>query len=146
MFIVTQKGLVLNGNHPTLFYNYGGFNTSLIPSFNVSCLVFAQHYGAIVAITNIRNGKKYGEEWHKFGFFSKKQNCFDDFVSCAEYLIKECYTHTDILYIEGGSNGGLLIVAYINQVFFVFLICLVPSTSHIFILNSAIRFVLPCLQ
>ncbi len=58
IFIVTQRGLVLDGNYPTLFYNYGGFNTSLIPNFNVSRLVLARHYGAIVAITNIRNGKK----------------------------------------------------------------------------------------
>ncbi len=68
MFIMTHKGLVPEGNHPTLFYDYGGFNTSLTPNFNVSSLVLVRHYGAIMAITNIRSGKEYGEKWHKFGF------------------------------------------------------------------------------
>lgn len=114
MFIVHKKGLKLNGKNPTLLYGYGGFNISLTPYFS-SMLVPWLEQGGVYAMTNLRGGGEYGEEWHEAGTKMHKQNVFDDFIAAAEYLIQEGYTCPQKLAIEGGSNGGLLVGACMTQ-------------------------------
>ncbi|MFZ2905880.1 MAG: prolyl oligopeptidase family serine peptidase [Cyclobacteriaceae bacterium] len=114
MFIVHKKGIELNGKNPTWLYAYGGFNISLTPGFNTSRIVWLEN-GGIFAQPNLRGGGEYGEEWHLAGTKQKKQNVFDDFIAAGEYLIKEKYTSSEYLAINGGSNGGLLIGAVMAQ-------------------------------
>eukprot|EP00096_Caligus_rogercresseyi_P010239 TRINITY_DN3663_c0_g1_i1.p1 TRINITY_DN3663_c0_g1~~TRINITY_DN3663_c0_g1_i1.p1 ORF type:complete len:707 (+),score=227.58 TRINITY_DN3663_c0_g1_i1:204-2324(+) len=114
LFIGSKKGYPLDGKSPCLLYGYGGFNKALSPSFSISNLFFIQHFG-YMAIANIRGGGEYGKIWNNEGKLFKKQNCFTDFQCAGEYLIKEGYTCKDKLSIMGGSNGGLLVGACINQ-------------------------------
>jgi len=114
MFIVSKKGLVKNGQNPTLLTGYGGFNISMSPGFNRSMYLWMEH-GGVYAVANLRGGNEFGEDWHRAGMLEKKQNVFDDFIAASEYLISEKYTDKNHLAIYGGSNGGLLMGAMITQ-------------------------------
>ncbi|MFC1795908.1 prolyl oligopeptidase family protein [Pseudomonadota bacterium] len=114
MFISHRKDVVPDGNTPTMLYGYGGFNISMKPSYSTTRLTWMD-MGGIYALANLRGGGEYGEEWHQAGTKLNKQNVFDDFIAAAEYLIAEGYTHPEKLAIFGGSNGGLLVGAVINQ-------------------------------
>ena len=114
MFLTYKKDLQKDGTNPTFLYGYGGFNITLNPGFSTSRIPFMEN-GGIYAQMNLRGGNEYGEDWHLAGTKLQKQNVFDDCIACAEYLIKEGYTSPDYLALNGGSNGGLLVGAVVNQ-------------------------------
>jgi prolyl oligopeptidase len=112
--ILRKKGTKLDGNNPALLYGYGGYSLSMQPNFDfVRRLWFDR--GGVYVVANIRGGGEFGEEWHKAGNLTKKQNVFDDFAASAEYLINEKWTRPEKLAILGGSNGGLLMGTMLTQ-------------------------------
>lgn len=114
MFIIHHKELKKNGQNPTILYGYGGFNLAQTPAFAIRRLVWME-MGGVLVIANLRGGSEYGEEWHQAGMIQTKQNVFDDFIACGEWLIQEKITSTPKLAIEGRSNGGLLVGACMTQ-------------------------------
>jgi prolyl oligopeptidase len=114
MFVVHRKGIKLDGTNPTQLYGYGGFRSSLTPWFSVSNLVWME-MGGVYAAACIRGGDEYGKTWHDAGRLKNKQNCFDDFIAAGEWLVDNGYTAKEKLAISGGSNGGLLVGACVNQ-------------------------------
>jgi prolyl oligopeptidase len=114
LFLTYKKGLKKDGNNPVYLYGYGGFNISLNPGFSTHRLPLLEN-GGVYAQANLRGGGEYGANWHQAGTKLNKQNVFDDFIAAAEYLIAEKYTNPRKLAIAGGSNGGLLVGAVVNQ-------------------------------
>jgi prolyl oligopeptidase len=114
MFLVHRKGTPLDGRNPTVLYGYGGFNVAISPSFSPALVEWLE-MGGVYAEANLRGGAEYGEAWHLAGARHNKQNVFDDFIAAAEWLIHNRYTSTPKLAIFGGSNGGLLVGACLNQ-------------------------------
>ena len=110
LFVTMKKGTAMDGTAPTILYGYGGFNVSLGPAYSSSRMAWLE-MGGIYAEAILRGGGEYGEAWHEAGTKLHKQNVFDDFIGCAEFLIGNKYTSPKKLAINGGSNGGLLVGA-----------------------------------
>lgn len=114
MTIVRRKDLKLDGNRPTMLYAYGGFGASQTPWFSNSRTIWLD-MGGIWCLANIRGGAEYGLEWHESATKLGRQNAYDDFIACAQYLVDSKITTPKRLAIQGASNGGLLIGAVVNQ-------------------------------
>jgi prolyl oligopeptidase len=114
MFVTCRKGLRKDGQNPTLLYGYGGFNIATMPTFSPVVAGWLE-MGGVYAVANLRGGGEYGQDWYDAGRLQRKQNVFDDFIAAGEYLVREKYTSTPKLAIQGGSNGGLLVGACLTQ-------------------------------
>jgi prolyl oligopeptidase len=112
--ILRKKGIKLDGSNPTLLTAYGGYSISLTPGFDSTRRIWFDA-GGVYVVANLRGGGEFGEEWHKAGNLTRKQNVFDDFIASAEFLIKHRYTSSEKLTVQGGSNGGLLMGAFLTQ-------------------------------
>lgn len=113
-FLTSRKNIKRDGTNPLLLYGYGGFSDSLTPSYRPAVPAWLER-GGIFVTANVRGGGAYGEAWHRSGMLQNKQNTFDDFIAVAEDLIKRGYTSSARLAVRGGSNGGLLVGAVVNQ-------------------------------
>ncbi|MFM6930982.1 MAG: prolyl oligopeptidase family serine peptidase [Novosphingobium sp.] len=115
MFLVRKRAIAQAGRAvPTLLYGYGGFEASQVPSFSATRMAWLEAGGAF-ALANLRGGGEFGKAWHEAGRLANKQNVFDDFIAAGEYLIARGVAPKNGLVIQGGSNGGLLVGAVVNQ-------------------------------
>jgi prolyl oligopeptidase len=114
MTIVRRRDTRPDGRTPTVLYGYGGFNVSLLPVYSAGRMAWIEA-GGVYAQANLRGGGEYGEAWHLAGTRLNKQNVFDDFIAAAEWLESNGVTSPEHLAIWGGSNGGLLVGAVLNQ-------------------------------
>lgn len=112
--IIRRKGLTLDGSNPVLLTGYGGYGISIEPGFKALRRVWIDQ-GGVFAQANLRGGGEFGEQWHKQGMLTNKQNVFDDFAAVMQYMIDAGYTSPEKLAIMGGSNGGLLMGAMITK-------------------------------
>ncbi len=112
--IVYPKGLQRDGEAPLLLYGYGSYGIGMSATFSSFRLSLLDR-GMSFAIAHIRGGDELGEGWREDGMLTKKKNTFQDFIDCAEWLIREKWTSPRKLAIEGGSAGGLLMGAVVNM-------------------------------
>ena len=116
MTIIHRRGSAMDGTVPTLVYGYGGYSISMSPEFLDS--IYWRPWleqGYTLVITNLRGGAEYGDSWHTAGNLTRKQNVFDDFSACAQYLVNQHWSSPAHMAAIGGSNGGLLMGAEITQ-------------------------------
>jgi len=114
MFLTHRTDLATDGDNPVILFGYGGFNAAYVPRFSLSAIAWME-MGGVYAVANLRGGGEYGAEWHDAGRLENKQNTFDDFIAAGEWLVSSGYTSPKKLSIYGGSNGGLLVGAVLNQ-------------------------------
>jgi prolyl oligopeptidase len=106
--IVMRKGTLRGGPAPLLLHGYGSYGATMSPSFSAHRRLWIEQ-GGIYAVANIRGGGAYGDTWHRAANLQNKKVSIDDFAACARHLVMRNYTSPDLLAIQGGSAGGLLV-------------------------------------
>ena len=112
--IVYRKGIERDGQNPLLLYGYGAYGLSIDPAFASPRLSLIDR-GFVYAIAHVRGGQELGRQWYEDGRLLQKKNTFEDFIACAEYLIRESFTNPGRLFAMGRSAGGLLMGAIANM-------------------------------
>lgn len=105
--VIRGKDTKLDGTAATLLYGYGGFNISLEPNFSPSVAQWVKA-GGIYVQAHVRGGGEKGQKWYDGGRLQNKQNVFDDMKAARDFLVKNKYTSTKRIAVQGGSNGGLM--------------------------------------
>ncbi|WP_373281621.1 S9 family peptidase [Hymenobacter lutimineralis] len=114
MSIVYKKGFKKDGTAPVLQYAYGSYGYSTNPTFSTARLSLLDR-GFAYVICHIRGGQEMGRQWYENGKKLKKKNTFTDFTDCSKYLIDQKFTSANKLFAMGGSAGGLLMGAVVNN-------------------------------
>ncbi len=112
--VVRRKDVALDGKAPLWLYGYGSYGYGMPAGFNRP-MISVLDRGVVYALAHVRGGDEMGEAWHDDGMLMKKKNTFHDFVDVASFLVKDGWTSPDRLVIEGGSAGGLLMGAVVNE-------------------------------
>jgi prolyl oligopeptidase len=114
-FVVRPRDMELNGQNPTLLYAYGGFQVSMTPGYSSNVGKLWLERGGVYVVANIRGGGEFGPAWHQAGLRTNRQVIYDDFYAVERDLVERRITSPRRLGIMGGSNGGLLMGAMLNQ-------------------------------
>jgi prolyl oligopeptidase len=114
MFLTRRRDVARSGDAPVLLYGYGSVGIPITPEFSAEWAVWVER-GGLLAVACLRGGGEYGRAWHDAGRGAAKQNTFDDFCACAQWLSSSGWSSADRIAINGGSAGGLLVGACLTQ-------------------------------
>ncbi len=114
-FVVSKKGVKLDGSTPTLLYGYGGFQSSSLPGYSGTIGKLWLEKGGAYVLGNMRGGGEFGPQWHQTAMGANKQRTWDDFIAIGEDVVKRGITSPRRLGIMGGSQGGLLVGTAFTQ-------------------------------
>ena len=139
--LLMLKGTPVDGSAPLYLYGYGSYGLTMEASFGITALSLVDR-GFVFAIAHIRGGMEMGWDWYENGKLLKKRNTFHDFIDCAEHLIAQGYTSAGRIAAAGGSAGGMLMGAVVNERPDLFG-CVVAHVPFVDVLNTMLDDSLP---
>ena len=139
--LLMQAGTAIDGTAPLYLYGYGSYGLTMEANFSISALSLVNR-GFIYAIAHIRGGMEMGWDWYENGKLLNKRNTFNDYIDCAEHLIAEGYSSAGRIAAVGGSAGGMLMGAVVNERPDLFG-CVVAHVPFVDVLNTMLDDTLP---